>query len=822
MVKFTVEVAKELFSDLEHVRNMGIIAHIDHGKSTLTDSLLAASGLIKDEIAGKARATDTREDEQERGITIKTTGISLGHLYKKHGSTEEQLHLINLQDTPGHVDFSGEVTSALKVVDGALVVVDAVEGVMVQTETVVSQALNERVRPVLIINKIDRLITEMRLPPEESYEQFKKIIRDFNVLIQTYAPEEFKKEWQVDPKKGSVAFGSAYHRFGLTIPALAEIWAKKTGKPIDVLIDNFWQKKNFVSGVLKPTYAIYELSRDGAVEELKKIVEKLGLKIPEETWLLDPKQLAKSILEKWLPVEKAVLDMVIKFLPSPIKAVKPVSEGGHGRIQSAWAGDLDSDLGKSLQSCDPNGPVMIVLSKMILFRAKRVVAMGRIFSGTLKKGAKVTAFLPGYQEGSKERKFSTNIQTVNILMGKDVEEVGEIPAGNVVAITGLRGSFAGSTVSTLEEVKPFKGLNFAVEPVVTISVEAKNPRELPKLVEGMQLIELVDPSIKTKINEETGEYLLSGTGELHLEIAVKDLQDMQKIEVTQSEPIVTFREGIEGVSPEPVLAKSPNKHNRLWVVAEPLSKGVIDSIESAEISPYMDPKDRATILRKHGWSRDDAKKVWGLAPGEGGANIFVDKSKGVSYLREVEGYIIQGFRWSSTDGPLCGDPYYGIKFSLTDCGLHEDTVHRGIGQIMPVARRACFGAILSSKPVLLEPIYKINISVPERYLGAVYKVLSKRRGKILDTIQKSGSPINIIVGEVPVTESLGINTELRSETSGYAFSQMIFSHWEKVPGNPLIKGEAGGLARQFVEQTRKRKGMHNINPPAPEDYMDTL
>jgi elongation factor 2 len=336
----------------------------------------------------------------------------------------------------------------------------------------------------------------------------------------------------------------------------------------------------------------------------------------------------------------------------------------------------------------------------------------------------------------------------------------------------------------------------------------------------MQLIELVDPSVKTKINEETGEYLLSGTGELHLEIAVKDLQDMQSIQVKQSEPIVTFRESIEGVTPTPVLAKSPNKHNRLFVTAEPLSQGVIDAIETGEIGPYVDEKEIAAILRNKGWDKDESRKVWGLAPNDDGPNIFIDKTKGVQYLHEVQQYILQGFQWSATEGPLCGEPYYGIKFALTDCTLHEDTVHRGIGQIMPVARRACFGAILSSKPVLLEPVYKIQVNVPEKFVGSVYKVIAKRRGRILDSIPKEGTPIIIVVGEIPVSESLGINTELKSESSGFAFSQMLFSHWEKVPGDPMKKG--GGLARQFVESTRKRKGMHSIIPPDPEEYIDKL
>ena len=811
MPKFTIEEAQKLLVNRDLVRNLGVIAHIDHGKSTLTDSLLAASGLLAEKVAGEARATDTREDEQERGITIKTTGISLVHDYEK------QTHLVNLQDTPGHVDFSGEVTSALRVVDGALVVVDAVEGVMVQTEVVTQQALAERVRPVLIINKVDRLITEMRMAPENAYEQFKKIISEFNTLVETYAPPEFKKKWRVDPREGTVAFGSAIHRFGLTIPALAEIWHEKTGQPIDKLIKNLWMKNNFVNGVLKPTYEIYEKAEENDTESLKKVATQLNLRVDEKVWLEPPKKIAKALLEQWLPVEKAVLDMVVKFCPSPIEAQKY-------RYKSFWSGDLESPEGKGLIDCDTNAPVMIAISKMIPGRAKRIIAMGRIFSGTIKAGQKITALLPGYKPGSKERIFTTNIQQVSMLMGAKAEKVDLIPAGNIVALQGLRGATASSTITSLETTLPFKALSYAVEPVVTIAIEAKSPSELPKLAEGLQLMELVDPSLKTKVNEETGEFLLSGTGELHLEIAVKDLQDLQHIEVTQSEPIVVFRESVKSMSSMQALAKSPNKHNRLWVRAAPLEKDVIQIIESGKIHQYTDRKEMGQILRDDaGWDAKVGRKVWGMGPEETDPNFYIDATKGVQYLREVKDYLIQGFRWAGKEGPLCGEPFYGIKFMLEDVKLHEDPVHRGAGQTMPVSRRACFGAVLLANPILLEPIYKIQVQVPEQYLGNVYKVLTKRRGRVVDTTKREGTPLNVIIAEVPVTESFGITTELRSETSGFAFSQMVFSHWEKVPGDPTKEEEqGGGLARKFVIETRKRKGMHNPNPPKPEDYYDKL
>lgn len=808
MAKFSVEQAQKMMYDRDIVRNLGIIAHIDHGKSTLADSLLAASGLLAEKVAGAARATDTRDDEQERGITIKTTGISLAHDYK--GKT----HLINLQDTPGHVDFSGEVTSALRVVDGALVVVDAVEGVMVQTEVVTRQALQERVRPVLMINKIDRLITEMKLKPEDAYEKFKSIIRDFNILIETYAPPEFKKEWQVSPRGGTVAFGSAFHRFGLTIPALAELWANKTGKPIEGFIQAFWKKENFVKGVLGPTYEIYKNSFEGNVENLKKICKTIAVDVPESTWLLDPKKMAKAILEQWQPVHKAVLDMVCNFCPSPNVAQKY-------RIKSFWNGDSDSEICKGMINTDENAPTMIALSKMILTtRGKRVVAMGRVFSGTVRAGDKITVYLPGYKSGSKDRRFTTNIQQVALLMGKQQEATESICAGNIVALTGIKGAMSSSTVSSLDEVQPFSALSFAVEPVVTVAIEPKSVQDLKKVTEGMSLIQLVDPSLKTTINEETGEYLLSGTGELHLEIAVKDLQDMQKIEVKQSTPIVVFRESVESITPRPILAKSPNKHNRLWVTCEPLEPEIIKKIDAGEISQYGDKTELAELLRGVGWDKKEAQKVWGMAGGTGevGPNLWVDATKGVQYLREVKDYIMQGFRWGAGDGPLTSSPMYGCKFRMHDVNLHEDPVHRGMAQVMPVARKVAFGAFLGASPILLEPVYKIEVVVPENYLGNVYKVITKRRGTITDTIQKEGTPLNTVIGELPVTESFGITTDLRSETSGFAFAQMVFSKWQRVPGSP---SNPESLAAQYITEARKRRGMKE-NIPSVEDYSDKL
>lgn len=801
----------KLMQQKEQIRNIGVIAHIDHGKTTLTDSLLAAAGILSSKIAGEARMMDLREDEQERGITIKTTGISLFHEF------EEAPYIINLQDTPGHVDFSGEVTSALRVVDGALVVVDAVEGVMVQTEIVTRQSLEERVRPVLFINKIDRLITEMRMTPEEAYNQLTTIIRDFNLLLETYAPPEYKEKWKVDPVMGSVAFGSAKHRWGFTIPSLARAYAKKEGKDAEKLVKPMWQKSNFVQLMLKPLYQIYQSTEQGEKDFLKKALEVIGVELTEEEWLLTPKDLAKTILERWLPVANAILDMIITFVPSPMEA-QPY------RVFAAWPGKKEGPMAEALTTADKNGPVMISISKMIPMRAKRIVAMGRIFSGTIKSGQRINVLLPGYYPGRKDRIFTTNIQQVSILMGKETHKVDAVPAGNIVALYGIRGAFAGSTVTDVEEAEPFEVLHFAVEPVVTISVEPQNPTELPKLVEGLKLMELVDASLNTVINEETGEYLISGTGELHLEITIKDLQDLQKLEVMTSKPIVVFRESVSGNSEHAVLAKSPNKHNRLWFTSEPLDPKLTLDLEKKQVPPYLDEKARSALMReKYSWERKSARGLWAFGPEHDDPNAIIDQTKGIQYLREIRDYTISGFRWAAKEGPLCGEPLYGVRFNLRDCKLHEDAIHRGVAQVMPAARRSCFGAFLYAQPILLEPIYKAQIQAPEDQLGAIYKVLTKRRGKIHDTQRREGTPLVVVTGELPVAESFGLVAELRSETSGTAFSQLTFLKWEKMPGDVMKPvEEGGGIARQAVEETRSRKGYHNPHPPKPTDYEDTL
>ena len=718
----------KLLRNKENIRDIGIIAHIDHGKTTMTDSLLAEAGLLSPKIAGEARALDYLEEEQKRGITIKTANISLLH------ETEGKSYIINLIDTPGHVDFTGKVTRALRAIDGAVVVVDAVEEVMVQTETVTRQALNERVKPVLFINKIDRLIKELKLTPEETQKKLMRIIRDFNNLIDVYGEPEFKKKWKVDAAKGSVAFGSALHRWGFTIDI-----AKRKGIMFDDVVKAYQENR---------------------YEELQKIV----------------------------PLHEAILEMVVNNLPNPIEASKY-------RIPKIWKGEIDSDIGQAMLNCDPNGPTVMCITNVQLDPHAGIVSTGRLFSGDLKEGDQV--YLVGAKKGYR-------VQQVSMYMGAFREVVDHLDAGNIAAVLGLDQARAGETLvdaSFSNVMVPFERITYVSEPVVTIALEPKHPKDLPRLVDVMNRLSIDDPNLVTTINKETGEYLLSGMGELHLEIAIKFMKEYAPgLDIITSKPIVVYRETVS--KPGTIaLAKSPNKHNRFWVQIEPLEEEVIKMIESGEIDEVMGRRRIGDVLyQKAGWPVDEARNVWAL---EEHRNILIDLTKGVQYMRDVRDMVISGFRWACQAGPLCEEPIRGVKVKLIDAQLHEDPVHRGPAQIMPAIRRAIFGSFLTANPILLEPIYRIQVSVPAQWVGQVSSLLTRKRGRILASEQKGA--LLAVDGYIPVAETFGLAAELRSATSGHAFWQSQFDHWEKVPES---------LAKEVIAEIRNRRGLPPEIPDA--------
>jgi elongation factor 2 len=725
--KKTVERVTELMKDPKHIRNIGIVAHIDHGKTTLSDNLLAGAGIISEELAGKQLFMDSDPEEQSRGITIDASNVSMVHEY------DGQDYLINMIDTPGHVDFGGDVTRAMRAVDGAVVLVDAVEGTMPQTETVLRQALKEQVRPILFINKVDRLINELKVDEMEMQIRLGKVIDKVNKLIKGMNEEAYNNGWKLDAAKGTVVFGSALYNWAVSAPFM-----KKSGISFK---------------------DVYDKCRSG-----------------------DMKYLAKHS-----PLSEVLLDIVVNQLPDPLDAQKR-------RIPVIWHGDKESKEGKAMISCDASGPVGLMVTDISFDPHAGEVATGRLFSGSLKRGD--TLYVMG--SAMKENR----LQQVGIFMGPKRVEVEEIVAGNIAAVTGLRDAIVGSTVTNLMEMTSFESLKHYSEPVMTVAVEAKNMKDLPKLVEVLRQVAKEDPTLGIAINEETGEHLISGMGELHLEIVTGRIKRDKGVEIVTSEPIVVYRETATS-KVEDVEGKSPNRHNRFYFDLEPMADNIVALIKSGEVSMNQPMLERRDILMKAGMDKDEAKNVKDIK----GTNMLLDMTKGIQYLNETMELVLEGIHEALAGGPLADEPVQNLKMRLVDVKLHEDAIHRGPAQVIPAVRSAIKAGILLAGDSLLEPIQKIQITVPMDQMGAATSQIQGRRGQVFD-MQSEGDTITVI-GKAPVAELFGFAGDIRSATEGRAMWNTEFAGFELVP-NSMVK--------DVVMAIRKRKGLKE-QIPTPADYL---
>ncbi|KAJ3185228.1 Elongation factor 2 [Gaertneriomyces sp. JEL0708] len=841
MVNFSVDEIRGLMDKRTNIRNMSVIAHVDHGKSTLTDSLVSKAGIIAGAKAGDARYTDTRQDEQDRGITIKSTAISMffemteDDLKDIKQTTDGPGFLINLIDSPGHVDFSSEVTAALRVTDGALVVVDTIEGVCVQTETVLRQALGERIKPVVVINKVDRALLELQLTKEDLYQTFSRTIESVNVIIATYLDKTLG-DVQVYPERGTVAFGSGLHGWAFTLRQFAQRYAKKFGVDREKMMTRLWGENYFNAKtkkwttkstdadgkplerafnlfVLDPIFRIFDAVMNFKKDQISTLLEKLEITLKTDEKDLEGKALLKTVMRKFLPAGDALLEMIVIHLPSPVTAQKY-------RFDTLYEGPLDDENAVGIRDCDPKGPLMLYVSKMVPTSDKgRFYAFGRVFSGTVKAGLKVRIQGPNYVPGKKEDLFVKSIQRVVLMMGRYVESIEDCPAGNIVGLVGIDQFLLKSgTISTSENAHNLKVMKFSVSPVVQVAVEVKNANDLPKLVEGLKRLSKSDPCVLCYTNE-SGEHVVAGAGELHLEICLKDLEeDHAGVPLKTGDPVVQLRETVQAESSIVALSKSPNKHNRIFMKAEPIAEELARDIEGGKVSAKDDFKARARILAdEHGWDVTDARKIWCFGPDVSGPNLLVDTTKGVQYLNEIKDSCIAAFQWATKEGCIAEEHMRAIRFNVLDVVLHADAIHRGGGQIIPTCRRVCYAAVLTATPGIMEPVFLVEIQCPESAMGGIYGVLNKRRGHVFAEEQRPGTPMYNVKAYLPIMESFGFTADLRAATGGQAFPQSVFDHWQLMNGNPL---EAGKL-QELIMGVRKRKGLTPEIPPL-DRYYDKL
>ena len=702
------------------IRNICTCAHIDHGKTTFSDNLLAGAGMMSEALAGKACVLDFHEDEQERGITIDSANVSMVHEF------DGQEYLINLIDTPGHVDFGGDVTRAMRAIDGAIVLVCASEGVMPQTETVLRQALKERVRPVLFINKVDRLIKELQLTPEAMQQRFMKIIDHVNRLIESIAEKEYAEKWKVSVQDGSVAFGSAFNNWAMSFA--------------------YMQKHNIS---FKDVITAYET---GTVKEFAKKA----------------------------PLHKVILDMSIKHHPNPKQAQ-------FYRIPRIWKGDLESEEGKSIQGCSPDGPVAFVAIKIVMDKHAGEVAAGRLFSGTINQGMNL------YMVGAKKW---MRVQQVSVYNGPKRDLIDTAYSGNIIGLAGIRGVYSGETVTSTDTIEPFEAIKHIFEPVITKAIEAKKPSDLQKLTEVLRAVSKEDPTIKIEINEETGEHLMSGMGELHLEVIENRIKSEKGVEVKTSPPIVVYRESITKKS-EMAEGKSPNKHNKFYFEVEPLEDEIYDKIKSGDLSEgRVKKKEREREvwdqLEAAGMDSKVSRKIRHIFNG----NLFFDMTRGQVHIGEVIEMLLDMFEDVMKAGPLAREPCNKVKVNLIDMKLHEDNIHRGPAQVYPAVRDGIRAAMLTAKPIMLEPVQVMQFEAPVEYTGELTKLVGNKRGQLLDMDQTETQVV--VKAKMPVAESFGLISDLRSATEGRGVQYLVDQKFEKLPEE---------LQPKVRESIMQRKGL---------------
>ncbi len=715
---------ERLTSKQETIRNVATSAHIHHGKTAFTDNLLAAAGLMAVKNAGdleEGMATWQHADEQERLMTVDAANVSMAHEYLG----EE--YLINLIDTPGHVDFGGNVTRAMRAIDGTFVLICAVEGIMPQTETVLKQALRERVKPVLFINKVDRLIKELKLTPEQMQQRFLKLVTDFNHLIMQIAEEEFKEKWQVSVNDGSVAFGSARENWAVSVP---------------------FMKKKGVS--FKDIYNQY--MHDDEAARTKYFWDNA-------------------------PLFEVILDMAVKHLPNPVEAQKY-------RIPKIWRGELESNFGKDLLKCNEKGEVAYVVTRIVIDpRSGKEILAGRLYSGTIVNGMEV------YANNAKKK---GKIQQVFVYNGVKPEQLEKVPSGNVLAISGLNVD-VGETI-TVNEQTPFEEIKHIFQPVITKSIEVVRSADLPKLIEVLRKVGKEDPSIKIEINEETGENLISGMGELHLEIIEGRIKSEKGLEVKTGPPIVVYRESVAKVSDE-IETRTPNGHNIFYFSMEPLENEVYDAIERGELPEGKLRKRAEEVWKKLGElgiSNDEARQYQEIYKG----NVFEDRTRGIVLLGEVLESVLEGWRLVVNGGPLAKEPLMKSKLILHDAKLHVDHMHRGPAQIYPSVRNGMFEAMKKAGATVLEPIQTHQIEVPVDFMGAVTQLIGSKRGVLID-VQQEGIDV-VIKAKIPVAEMIGWSSDLRSATEGRGVSSLMNQEFQKMPRE---------LQDNVIRKIRERKGL---------------
>ncbi|KAK1595768.1 elongation factor Tu GTP binding domain-containing protein [Colletotrichum navitas] len=834
----------DLMNFPDQIRNVALAGHLHHGKTAFMDMLVLETHDITDRLerrVGKKRDeqlryTDVHIVERERGVSIKASPMSL-----VLPSSKGKSHLVNILDTPGHVNFVDEVATSLRLADGVCLVVDIVEGVQVNTEQIIKHAVLEDIPLTLILNKMDRLILELKLPPKDAYFKLKHVIEEVNTVIENTVPGKGETR-RISPEKGNVLFACTDMGWCFTLQSFAKMYTDTYGginaedfaKRLwgDIYFNpekrNFTRKpletrssRSFVNFVLEPIYKIFTHTISDSPEDLKVVLGGLGITLKPSQYKADAKVLLKLVCEQFFGPSTGFVDMIVRHIPSP-------DESAERYLEKYYTGPLDTKVSESMKSCNQDGPLVIHVTKLFSTAdAKSFYSFGRVLSGTARPGMQVRVLGEGYSTDDDEDMAMATISDVFIGESRYNIPTDGVPAGNYVLLGGVDNSI----VKTATLVPPkleddedpfiFKPVTHFTESVLKVAVEPINPSELPKMLDGLRKIQKSYPLITTKV-EESGEHIVLGTGELYMDCVLHDLRRLYAdMEIKVSDPVTRFCETVVEQSATKCYAITPNKKNKITMVAEQLDKGISEDIESGKVK-IRDPirKTANYFEENYGWDKLAARSIWAFGPDEMGPNILQDDTLpsevDKKLLTTVKETIRQGFSWATREGPLCEEPIRNTKFRITDVSLASEAIFRGGGQIIPTSRRACYSSFLMASPRLMEPLYSVSVTGPEDSATEVYTTLARRRGHVLQDGPVAGTPLYRVNGLIPVIDSFGFETDLRIKTKGMAMVSLTFDSWSIVPGDPLDKeviirplqpASAQATARDFVLKTRRRKGL---------------
>ncbi|XP_071453517.1 116 kDa U5 small nuclear ribonucleoprotein component [Hetaerina americana] len=833
---YDMEFLADLMDAPHLIRNVAIIGHLHHGKTTFVDRLVEQThpGLRLPLEDKHLRYTDTLFTEQERGVSTKAMPVTL-----VMPDIKAKSHLMNVFDTPGHVNFSDEATASIRLSDGVVLFVDAAEGVMLNTERLLKHAVQEKVAITICINKIDRLMLELKLPPQDAYYKLRHIVEEINGLLSLYTDEENPRF--VSPILGNVCFASSLYSVCFTLKSFANVYSETyDGVNVNEFARRLWgdiyfnsktrkftkkpphgsAQRSFVEFVLEPLYKIFAQVVGDVDTSLPAVLDELGIRLTKEEMKINVRPLLRLICGRFLGDFSGFVDMCVQHIPSPAAAART-------KIEHIYTGPIDSPIALDMCKCDPDGRLMVHSTKMYpTEECTFFQVLGRVLSGTLSAGQEVRVLGENYTLADEEDSRVLTVGRLWIFEARYKVEVNRVPAGNWVLIEGIDQPIVKtSTITDItigDDLYIFRPLKFNTQSVIKIAVEPVNPSELPKMLDGLRKVNKSYPLLGTRV-EESGEHVVLGTGELYLDCVMHDLRKMySEIDIKVADPVVAFCETVVETSSLKCFAETPNKKNKITMIAEPLEKGLAEDIENEVVQISWNKKRLGEFFQtKYDWDLLAARSIWAFGPdATGGPNILVDDTlpsevdKGL--LNSVRDSIVQGFQWGTREGPLCEEPIRNVKFKILDAVIAQEPLHRGGGQIIPTARRVAYSAFLMATPRLMEPYLFVEVQAPADCVSAVYTVLARRRGHVTQDAPVPGSPLYTIKAFIPAIDSFGFETDLRTHTQGQAFCLSVFHHWQIVPGDPLDKSivirplepqPATHLAREFMIKTRRRKGL---------------